>query len=102
MNIGFSLRLLFVPFLLTVFVFFIVLLRYLFPEPLILIVLNLLPDADMKREFSKCFSRHYTRIAQSLSRTAELDPLSNRYKFYSNKKLKYLCRFYMIYISFQE
>ena len=53
-----------------------------FPEPLILIVLNLLPDADMKREFSKCFARHYTRVAQSLSRlrTADLDPLSNRYE----------------------
>ncbi|XP_076821304.1 E3 ubiquitin-protein ligase UBR3-like [Clavelina lepadiformis] len=52
--------------------------RYEFPEPVILIVLNLLPDTEMKREFSKCFTRHYSRIAISLLRSSNVDQLCNR------------------------
>ena len=52
--------------------------RYSFPEALILIALNLLPDADIKREFSKCFTRHYTRVADLLLKSTDLDQLSNR------------------------
>ena len=53
-------------------------LRYEFVEPLILVVLNLLPNLEMKKEFSKAFIRHYARAACTLVESAESDALTNR------------------------
>uniref|UniRef100_F6RPY5 E3 ubiquitin-protein ligase n=1 Tax=Ciona intestinalis TaxID=7719 RepID=F6RPY5_CIOIN len=69
--------------------------RYEFPEPVILIILNLLPDPDMKREFSKAFARHYSRIATSLANSTKVDQLSTRVvhisvQLFSNDDLAYM------------
>jgi len=57
--------------------------RYEFPEPLVFFVLNLLPDVRLKREFSKTFTRHYTRIAALLCDSAGVEQLSNRWSDHS-------------------
>nr|CAB3260717.1 uncharacterized protein LOC100175735 [Phallusia mammillata] len=52
--------------------------RYEFPEPLILILLNLLPDLKFKCEFARSFTQHYSRIASSLTNSVDVSQLSNR------------------------
>ncbi|XP_039269055.2 E3 ubiquitin-protein ligase ubr3-like [Styela clava] len=69
--------------------------RFEFPEHLILFILNMLPDARIKREFARYFVQHYIFVAPSLSGALHVDDYSNRIvhisvQLFSNSELAYL------------
>ena len=51
---------------------------YEFPQNLVCLLLNLLPDPDYKEVFTRAFVLHYSRISMMLERSTDPETLSNR------------------------
>lgn len=65
---------------------------YEFPQKLVCLLLNMLPDPDYKESLTRAFVLHYSRIAMMLEKTRDPDTLSNRVvhvsvQLFSNKAL---------------
>ncbi|XP_053595393.1 E3 ubiquitin-protein ligase Ubr3 [Microplitis demolitor] len=65
---------------------------YEFPQKLVCLLLNMLPDPDYKEALTKAFVLHYSRIAMMLERSNDPDTLSNRVvhvsvQLFSNERL---------------
>ncbi|ODN00342.1 E3 ubiquitin-protein ligase UBR3 [Orchesella cincta] len=63
-----------------------------FPQKIVCLLLNLLPDPDYKEAFTRAFVLHYSRISQLLVKSEDADTLSNRVvhvsvQLFSNEKL---------------
>lgn len=52
--------------------------KFEFPQKVVCLLLNMLPDPDYKEALTRAFVLHYSRIAQMLERSADPDTLSNR------------------------
>lgn len=52
--------------------------KFEFPQKVVCLLLNMLPDPDYKEALTRAFVLHYSRIAQMLERSADPDMLSNR------------------------
>ncbi|XP_015603280.1 E3 ubiquitin-protein ligase Ubr3 isoform X2 [Cephus cinctus] len=51
---------------------------YEFPQKLVCLLLNMLPDPDYKEALTRAFVLHYSRISMMLERSTDPDTLSNR------------------------
>jgi len=51
---------------------------YEFPQKLVCLLLNMLPDPDYKEALTRAFVLHYSRISMMLERSMDPDTLSNR------------------------
>lgn len=51
---------------------------YEFPQKLVCLLLNMMPDPDYKEALTRAFVLHYSRIARMLERSTDPDTLSNR------------------------
>ncbi|XP_043683976.1 E3 ubiquitin-protein ligase Ubr3 isoform X1 [Vespula pensylvanica] len=51
---------------------------YEFPQKLVCLLLNMLPEPDYKEALTRAFVLHYSRISMMLERSADPDTLSNR------------------------
>lgn len=51
---------------------------YEFPQKLVCVLLNILPDPDYKEALTRAFVLHYSRISMMLERSTDPDTLSNR------------------------
>nr|XP_033321626.1 E3 ubiquitin-protein ligase Ubr3 isoform X1 [Megalopta genalis] len=51
---------------------------YEFPQQLVCLLLNMLPDPDYKEALTRAFVLHYSRISMMLERSSDPDTLSNR------------------------
>lgn len=51
---------------------------YEFPQKLVCLLLNMLPDQDYKESLTKAFVLHYSRISLMLERSTDPETLSNR------------------------
>ncbi|XP_076228505.1 ubr3 ubiquitin ligase isoform X4 [Nomia melanderi] len=51
---------------------------YEFPQKLVCLLLNILPDPDYKEALTRAFVLHYSRISMMLERSTDPDTLSNR------------------------
>lgn len=51
---------------------------YDFPEKLVNLLLNMLPDIDYKESFCRAFISHYTRILKMLEQSTASHSLSNK------------------------
>ncbi|XP_034951822.1 E3 ubiquitin-protein ligase Ubr3 [Chelonus insularis] len=65
---------------------------YEFPQKLVCLLLNMLPDPDYKEALTRAFVLHYSRIAMMLERSNDPDTLSNRVvhvsvQLFSNERL---------------
>ncbi|XP_011691605.1 PREDICTED: E3 ubiquitin-protein ligase UBR3 isoform X2 [Wasmannia auropunctata] len=65
---------------------------YEFPQKLVCLLLNMLPDPDYKEALTRAFVLHYSRISMMLERSTDPDTLSNRVvhvsvQLFSNEKL---------------
>ncbi|KAG5323686.1 UBR3 ligase, partial [Pseudoatta argentina] len=65
---------------------------YEFPQKLVCLLLNMLPDPDYKEALTRAFVLHYSRISMMLERSMDPDTLSNRVvhvsvQLFSNEKL---------------
>ncbi|XP_020708415.2 E3 ubiquitin-protein ligase Ubr3 [Athalia rosae] len=65
---------------------------YEFPQKLVCLLLNMLPDPDYKEALTRAFVLHYSRISMMLERSQDPDTLSNRVvhvsvQLFSNEKL---------------
>ncbi|XP_020290278.1 E3 ubiquitin-protein ligase UBR3 isoform X2 [Pseudomyrmex gracilis] len=65
---------------------------YEFPQKLVCLLLNMLPDPDYKEALTRAFVLHYSRISMMLERSTDPDTLSNRVvhvsvQLFSNQKL---------------
>lgn len=49
-----------------------------FPQKVVCLLLNMLPDPDYKEALTRAFVLHYSRIAMMLERSSDPDTLSNR------------------------
>ncbi|XP_017785571.1 PREDICTED: E3 ubiquitin-protein ligase UBR3 isoform X2 [Nicrophorus vespilloides] len=52
--------------------------KFEFPQKVVCLLLNMLPDADYKEALTRAFVLHYSRISMMLERSADPDTLSNR------------------------
>ncbi|XP_074027443.1 ubr3 ubiquitin ligase isoform X2 [Leptinotarsa decemlineata] len=52
--------------------------KYEFPQRIVCLVLNMLPDPDYKEALTRAFVLHYSRISMMLERSSDPDTLSNR------------------------
>lgn len=51
---------------------------YEFPQKLVCLLLNMLPDPDYKEALTRAFVLHYSRISMMLERSPDPDTLSNK------------------------
>ncbi|VEN36567.1 unnamed protein product [Callosobruchus maculatus] len=52
--------------------------KFEFPQKVVCLLLNMLPDPDYKEALTRAFVLHYSRISMMLERSADPDTLSNR------------------------
>ncbi|CAH1116050.1 unnamed protein product [Phaedon cochleariae] len=52
--------------------------KFEFPQKIVCLLLNMLPDPDYKEPLTRAFVLHYSRISMMLERSADPDTLSNR------------------------
>lgn len=52
--------------------------KYEFPQKLVCLLLNMLPDAQYKEAFTRAFVLHYSRMSMMLVKSTNSDSLSNR------------------------
>ena len=52
--------------------------KYEFPQKLVCLLLNMLPDAQYKEAFTRAFVLHYSRMSMMLVKSGNSDSLSNR------------------------
>lgn len=52
--------------------------RFEFPQKIVCLLLNMLPDPDYKEALTRAFVLHYSRISMMLERSSDPDTLSNR------------------------
>ena len=52
--------------------------KYEFPQKLVCLLLNMLPDAEYKEAFTRAFVLHYSRMSMMLAKSSNSDSLSNR------------------------
>ena len=52
--------------------------KYEFPQKLVCLLLNMLPDAEYKEAFTRAFVLHYSRMSMMLVKSSNSDSLSNR------------------------
>ncbi|KAF2879439.1 hypothetical protein ILUMI_26719 [Ignelater luminosus] len=52
--------------------------KFEFPQKIVCLLLNMLPDPDYKESLTKAFVLHYSRISTMLERSSDPDTLSNR------------------------
>lgn len=68
--------------------------KYEFPQKLVCLLLNMMPDLNYKEAFTKTFVHHYSRISKILAKSTDSDTLSNRVvhvsvQLFSNEELAY-------------
>lgn len=51
---------------------------YQFPQKLVCLLLNMLPDPEYKEALTRAFVLHYSRVSMMLERSTDPDTLSNR------------------------
>lgn len=68
--------------------------KFEFPQKLVCLLLNMLPDPDYKEAFTQAFVLHYSRISLMLVGSTDSEMISNRVvhvsvQLFSNKNLAY-------------
>uniref|UniRef100_A0A8D8RJ41 E3 ubiquitin-protein ligase n=1 Tax=Cacopsylla melanoneura TaxID=428564 RepID=A0A8D8RJ41_9HEMI len=79
--------------------------KFEFPQKIVTLLLNMLPDPEYKEALTQAFVLHYSRIAMMLERSTDPDTLSNRVvhvsvQLFSNEALAYRMteEYYLLHI----